>query len=231
LPFDNLQETLLNGGVAPRHVRRYLAELRDHLEDLTARQREAGYEGEDATARARALLGHDQELATAMLEQKQFRSWAARAPWAVFLLLPPLAAIAIGLIFIGSLLVLGIYHGFLGMQSPPPPQWFQLLATDVVVITNLAMTPLAATWFAAIAARQRLNSVWPLAATALLLILFVHSDVSFLRRHENLDISFAPIFMASAWKMMAEHARLVTAQYLLTIVSSLWLVRRRMVQN
>jgi len=228
LRFDNLRETLLTGGVAPRHVRRYLAELRDHLQDLIAQQRAAGYDAQDAFIRARALLGSDTELAAAMLEQKQFRSWAARAPWAVFLLLPPLAAIAIGMIFVGSLVLIGNYYDFLGMHMPPPPQWFQRLATDVVAITNLAMMPLAATWFTAIASRQRLKLRWPLATVALLLVLFIHSDVSFLPRHENLDISFAPIFMASAWKLMAEHWQLVTAQYILTIAPFLWLARRRM---
>ena len=34
--FEALRETLLQGGIAPRHVRRYLRELDDHLADLTA---------------------------------------------------------------------------------------------------------------------------------------------------------------------------------------------------
>ncbi len=58
--FDNLAETLLKGGVAPRHVRRYLVELREHLEDLTDQQRQTGYDQEDAALRARALLGSDE---------------------------------------------------------------------------------------------------------------------------------------------------------------------------
>lgn len=225
--LDNLAETLLKGGIAPRHVRRYLAELREHLEDLTEQQRRRGYDPEDATLRARALLGEDDELAAAMLEQKQFRSFTARAPWAVFLLLPPFAAIAIGSIFIGALVGIGTRYGFLDMRAPPPPQWFQTLATNIVMIANLAMMPLAAAWFTTIAARQRLKLVWPLATTALLLILFVHSDVSFVPRHENLDISFAPLFMADSWRMMAEHRPLVTAQYLLTLLPLLWLYRIR----
>ena len=83
MQFDALRETLLKGGFAPRHVRRYVRELDEHLDDLTAQQRQAGYDAEDAAIRARARLGNNTELACAMLEQKRFRSLAARAPWAV----------------------------------------------------------------------------------------------------------------------------------------------------
>src|ERR1700761_3879740 len=91
--FDTLRETLLAGGIAPRHVRRYLAELSEHLDDLTAEQRALGYDETDATLRARARLGDDTELAQAMLVRKQFHSWASRAPWAFFGLLPPVITI------------------------------------------------------------------------------------------------------------------------------------------
>ena len=32
--FEILSSTLLRAGIAPRHVHRYVAELRDHFEDL-----------------------------------------------------------------------------------------------------------------------------------------------------------------------------------------------------
>jgi len=231
LPFDHLRETLLKAGIAPRHVHRYVGELRDHLEDLTAQQRQAGCDSTEARVRARARLGSDDELAAAMLAQKNFRAWASRAPWAVFLLLPPLAAAAIGMVLLGVLLVLGAHYGLLGLNAPPPPQWFQHLAIQVVTVANLAMMPLAAGWFTIMAARQRLSLAWPLATTALLLILFIHSDVSFVPRHEDLDILAIPIFMPDAWDRMAQQWQLVTAQYLLTIAPLAWLARRRLVQD
>jgi hypothetical protein len=95
--FEGLREILLKGGVAPRYVRRYLAELSEHLDDLIEKQQAQGYEGEDATLRARALLGEDRELAAAMLERKSLRSVTARAPWLIFGLLPPVAGIAAAL--------------------------------------------------------------------------------------------------------------------------------------
>src|ERR1700759_2269966 len=98
MPFEAVTEQLLKGGVAPRHVRRYVRELDEHLDDLTAQQRASGYDSEDAAIRARARLGDDTELAQAMLEQPGMRSWPARLPWLVFLLLPPVATAVVGLL-------------------------------------------------------------------------------------------------------------------------------------
>ncbi len=80
MPFDTVTETLLKGGIAPRHVRRYVGELTDHLEDLTERQQRAGFDEADARIRARALLGDDRELTAAMLEQHRFKSGPRACP-------------------------------------------------------------------------------------------------------------------------------------------------------
>jgi hypothetical protein len=229
LEFDDLRERLLAGGIAPRHVRRYLRELREHLDDLTAQQRVSGYDGEDAASRARARLGSDQELAAAMLAQKGFRSLAARAPWAVFLILPPVATIAIGSLFMGSLVLIGLHFGFLGLHEPLPPQWYQMLAADLVLAANLTMMPLTAILFVAIAQRQRLNPIWPLAAALVLLLLFVHSDVLFAPDPKgSMDVSANPIFMQDGWMMLVENWRLAGVQYALTMLPVLWLWRRRL---
>src|SRR4051794_3511287 len=79
-PFDALRARLLTAGVAPRHIRRYLAELDDHLHDLRS------HEGNEAAALAR--LGGVEALARDMIGRPEFRSWTARAPWAMFLLAP-----------------------------------------------------------------------------------------------------------------------------------------------
>ena len=227
--FDNLAEILLKGGVAPRHVRRYVAELREHLEDLTEQQRHAGHDQEDAALRARALLGDDDELATAMLEQKQFRSFIARAPWAVFIPLPPIIALLASRLIFGSLAQIGGHYGFLANHAPLPPLWYQVLATDVTAILNLFTMPLTAALFVALAARQRLKPIWPLAATLLLLVLFIHSDATFAPGdpEHGIVLGFAPIFEKPAQEVMLDHWPLVTAQYLLTLVPWLWLLTRR----
>ena len=83
MPFEALRERLLQAGIAPRHVRRYLAELDDHLDDLIQVQRDAGYDTDDAEIRARARLGDDDDLTKAMLARPALYSLPARAPWAM----------------------------------------------------------------------------------------------------------------------------------------------------
>lgn len=82
--FSELRERLLRAGVAPRHVRRYLAELADHLADLRAEEEAAGHSRADAESAALVRLGGTDELARAMIEKRQFQSWCLRAPWATF---------------------------------------------------------------------------------------------------------------------------------------------------
>src|SRR5487761_1357617 len=87
-PLNELRERLLRAGVAPRHVRRYLAELADHLADLRAEEERAGRSRADAESAAHVRLGGMDDLAKAMIEQRQFQSWCVRAPWAMFGLAP-----------------------------------------------------------------------------------------------------------------------------------------------
>jgi hypothetical protein len=93
-PFHELRESLLRAGVAPRHVRRYLSELTDHLADLATEEEHAGRSRTDAESAALIRLGGMDELAEAMIEQRQFQSWCARAPWATFGLAPLLVLAA-----------------------------------------------------------------------------------------------------------------------------------------
>jgi hypothetical protein len=87
-PFRELRERLLRAGVAPRHVRRYLAELVDHLADLGAEGENEGLSPSDAASAAFARLGGIEALSRAMMERRQFQSWCARAPWAAFAITP-----------------------------------------------------------------------------------------------------------------------------------------------
>src|SRR6266571_1398831 len=78
-PFHELRERLLRAGVTPRHVRRYLTELADHLADLRAEEERAGRSRADAESAALVRLGGVDNLAKAMIEQRQFQSWCVRA--------------------------------------------------------------------------------------------------------------------------------------------------------
>jgi hypothetical protein len=78
--FRELRERLLCAGIAPRHVHRYLAELSDHLADLTAEEQRNGLAPAEAQTSALARLGDSEHLAEAMIRKRQLRAWSARAP-------------------------------------------------------------------------------------------------------------------------------------------------------
>lgn len=87
-PFAVLRERLLRAGVRPRTVSRYVSELREHLDDLTLELEAEGFPIEDARQRAYSRLGSIDTLALPMISDRRFHSWAARTPWAVFVLAP-----------------------------------------------------------------------------------------------------------------------------------------------
>src|SRR6202034_4315403 len=61
-----------------------LGELTDHLADLRAEERQAGRSRAEAEAAAMLRLGGVDELAQAMIGEREFQSWSVRAPWAAF---------------------------------------------------------------------------------------------------------------------------------------------------
>src|SRR5215469_18049790 len=95
--FDRLTERLLEAGIAPRHVRRYVRELSDHFDDLVREEIGSGAARELAQARALSRLGSEEDLAQAMLARPELRSLTARYPWAVFGL-GPIALLALSIV-------------------------------------------------------------------------------------------------------------------------------------
>src|SRR6185312_5057943 len=82
--FPRLSERLLRAGIAPRHVRRYRRELTDHYDDLVREESESGAGREWAQTKALSRLGHEDDLAAAMLARPELRAFMVRYPWAVF---------------------------------------------------------------------------------------------------------------------------------------------------
>jgi hypothetical protein len=200
--FEALRERLLKGGIAPRHIRRYLRELEEHYADLYAAQREAGLNEADAAMVARAQLGEDENLANAMLEQRDFRALSARFPWAVFPLAPPLVA-AIG--FAVPVLLLAVlsrlYRFWTGTAEFVAPGWYRLLAEALIGFANFAPMPLAMLLLAILVRRQRLSLLWLLPGALLLLPLVVDVQGEFptaaeLRQHKTGSLS---VGMGWAW--------------------------------
>ena len=71
--FRELRGSLLDSGVASRHVRRLVCELHDHLDDLRAEALADGCDNAAANARALSNLGDQRQLARRVLEQPQLR--------------------------------------------------------------------------------------------------------------------------------------------------------------
>ena len=174
-PFHELRERLLRAGVAPRHVRRYLNELTDHLADLTAAEELAGRTPEDAQSAALVRLGRMDDLAQAMFDRRQFRSWCVRAPWAVFGLVPLLVLAAAWLVALG-LLWFGWRLFLPGASTPFGHRAAQFLQpSNIYFQSDRALffgAPLLLGWSIAwIAARQRLKAAWPAVGLLLMALL------------------------------------------------------------
>lgn len=226
MPFDAIAETLLKGGVAPRHVRRYVRELDEHLQDLTAQQRAAGYDGEDAVSRARARLGDDAELVQAMLEQPGMRSWPARLPWLVFLLLPPVLTAVTGLALYAAFYYLGNEAVTINAVLPVPQDWLTGVSVTTMTAVSVLTVPAMAVFLAVLAQRQRLSPLWPFLGIALLLLTtpmfaykFGHHRQGALNFGYGLVIPMRWSTVARFWPLMLSHA--------LTLLPAGWLVVRR----
>jgi hypothetical protein len=170
--FNELREHLLRAGVAPRHVRRYLTELADHLADLTAEEERAGRSRADAESAALVRLGGMDDLAKAMISQRQFQSWCVRAPWAMFGLAPPfvLAGAYVVPLF---LLLLGWKMFLPGTDTPFGVRLYGFANLYFQAARALYFgTPILIGWgIGLIAARQRLKAVWPIAGLVLIALI------------------------------------------------------------
>jgi hypothetical protein len=168
-PFNELRERLLRGGIAPRHVRRYLAELADHLTDLRAEEERAGRSRADAESAALIRLGGVDDLARAMIGKRQLQSWCARAPWAIFgvaplLLLAAVWSVALFLLWTGWQVFLAGYDTpFVRVPTTGPHPLFELANLYFQLDRLLYFgAPILVGWtIGIVAARQRLKALWP----------------------------------------------------------------------
>jgi hypothetical protein len=170
--FEALRERLLRAGIAARHVRRYIAELRDHFDDLVRDEIARGASRSVAESNARARLGSDNALAEVMLARPGMRSVAVRYPWATFGIAPALlvfAAIVAAMLI--EVAIIKTAHAFV----PHPAAAQREAMLSVVAVWNwLATTaaPLAiAAALCAIGLRQRISARWIFAGIAIACVL------------------------------------------------------------
>ncbi len=224
--FEGLREMLLKGGIAPRHVRRYLAELTEHMDDLIEKQRAQGYDGGDAAIRARALLGEDRELAAAMLEQKSLRSITARAPWLVFLLLPPVLTGAVGLALYAAFYFLGNGAAKINAVLALPESSLVGFSVAAMTTVNVLAVPATAMLLAILAQRQRLRRRWPLLGIGLLLLATPMLSSHFGHQHDGRLALQYGLVIPVRWSLVLRHWQLMLS-HALALLPAAWLIGRK----
>jgi hypothetical protein len=173
--FAALRERLLRSGVAPRHARRAVLELRAHHEDVEMELRAAGHTPEQCEALAAERVGSDEAFVRDMLARPELRSFASRRPFVAFTLLPLLGFIA--LLALSVVLVIGAVEATEHWRALLPPavtQSVRWLGT-ALFLAALWLAPIAVGGVVCVlAARQRIAARWAIAGAVLVGLLAAH---------------------------------------------------------
>ena len=105
--FAKLENRLFESGVSPRHVRRIVMELEDHLDDLRTEALKRGLDNEEAIATSLARLGSQEDIAERMLSDVDLKAWIYRYPRLARVYLP-----------VAYFLVLPASPVFVGIANP-----------------------------------------------------------------------------------------------------------------
>jgi len=166
--FDSLQEQLLRAGFAPRRVRRYVVELREHFADLTECERAAGLDARQACDRAMVLLGGEAELAQAMIRKGPGLSLAARAPWMMFVMWP--VSLLVAATFLSAVLLMHLLWPVQGLTPAEMPERYRTLIGVAYVVVNYLLAGALSAGCITVALRQRLASGWIWAGLGLIAV-------------------------------------------------------------
>jgi len=219
MPFEMIAEQLLKGGVAPRHVRRYIGELDDHFAQLTEQLHRGGCAIEDAKRRARTRLGDDSELVSAMLDVPGIRAWSARVPWLVFSALPPAIAFVMIAILLFAVRLISPPGGFGGPLLIWLPVSYADFARYFADASNLIIAPAVSALFAVTVFRQRLDRRWALLAAFSIAILGPQASTYFSEQAGQ------ALWIEGSGEL-ARAMRLSAMQAVLTLLPALLLLRR-----
>jgi hypothetical protein len=232
--FDRLSERLLRAGIAPRLVRRYVDELRDHFDDLVREETAKGTMRTVAEANALSRLGQDDDLAEVMLARPEQRSLTARFPWAVFGLGP------IALLIAGLAAAILIEAGVLNLVSTqthaagwkPSSAELRRFVFAVEVWNTLAVyvTPLGiAALLCFVGVRQRMPSLWIIAGVVIACVLGGFENLVFYdtgtKGEMSLGLGLLPPFPHFAEGVARAAANLAIAGF------AWWLSTRRQISD
>jgi hypothetical protein len=86
--FKQFRSELLQAGIAPRHIRRTMLELQDHLDDLVEAELASGCDAAAARRRASREMGNLTDVAIAMRACPELQCWAYRYPRLAIVIYP-----------------------------------------------------------------------------------------------------------------------------------------------
>jgi len=156
------RELLLAAGVAPRHVKRTVRELRDHRSDLLEQLQADGMEYGSASLEAETRLGSVEALVDAVLARPELCSFSKRYPAVVFVLLPALLYLVLT---VAGVLGIFFYVGHYFSSSPPafsPTERLFVASTLSFArsVVEWGVPALLAIYFAQLAAHRHVRSWW-----------------------------------------------------------------------
>ena len=92
--FKQFRSELLQAGIAPRHIRRTVMELQEHLDDIIEAELASGSDAATAKRRAGQEMGDLTDVAIAMRACPELQCWAYRYP-RLALIVYPLTCLAL----------------------------------------------------------------------------------------------------------------------------------------
>jgi hypothetical protein len=225
--FEGLSQRLLRAGIAPRQVKRLVAEIEAHFADLVAELRSAGLSQAESESQAAVRLGTEDVLIANVLAHPELRSWARQRPWLAFVLLPLLAlAVQFFLSMLAAVGVIAFSTQVLGITAlyPGPVPW----VVRGLQAYGVWIAPIVAAGAACVlAVRSGAPLIWPIVGCALSAILGAATNASFEWSPAvprgvlsgGIGLNFPDLGLTSALR--------VILTILTVLVPVLWLRRRR----
>ena len=227
--YEVLSRELLRGGISPRRVRRVVRELRDHYRDLQTDALAKGMNPGEAQTWAVSRLGTEQDVASEMLARPELRSWAARWPWAVYALLPPVVLVGLTVLLVLAITgpVFELYTSQLDARGiKAPHSWFVGSVNYTLMAFQYATPLILCTTFCWMAVSRRTDSPWPILGIVVAGVLggSFYMGMNWGEDQWSMTVS---LFLYPPYPHPLESAIRIFANILLTLTPYLYWIRRQ----